>query len=103
MGSRRVLWSLSFAFILCPAIAAAQGTGTIRGRVTETSTGAPVVSAQIRVEGTTLGALTGSDGTYTITGVPAGAQFISNRRVGFATERAAVYAASDEYVQLDYV
>lgn len=102
MGSRRVLWSLSFAFLLCPAIAAAQGTGTIRGRVTETSTGAPVPSAQIRVEGTTLGALTAPDGTYTITGVPAGPQFISTRRVGFAPERAAVSATAGETVTRDF-
>src|SRR5688500_1465375 len=102
MGSRRVLWSLSFAFLLCPAIAAAQGTATIRGRVTETATGAPVPSAQIRVEGTTLGALTGPDGTYTITGVPPGPQFISTRRVGFAPERVPVSATAGATVTRDF-
>ena len=102
MGSRRVLWSLSVAFLLCPLVAAAQGTGTIRGRVTETGSGAPVVSAQIRVEGTTLGALTGADGTYTITGVPAGTHFVGTRRVGFAPERAAVSAAAGETVTRDF-
>src|SRR5688572_12069345 len=103
MGSRRVLLSFTIAFLVAPAFAAAQGTGTIRGRVTETATGAPVPSAQIRVEGTTLGALTGPDGMYTITGVPAGEQFVSTRRVGFAPERAAVSAAAGETVTRDFV
>ncbi|HEU4749085.1 MAG TPA: SusC/RagA family TonB-linked outer membrane protein [Gemmatimonadaceae bacterium] len=103
MGSRRVLWSLAIAFLVCPAVAAAQASATITGRVTESATGAPVPSAQIRVEGTTLGALTGPDGTYTISGVPTGAQFISTRRVGFAPERAAVTASAGQTLTRDFV
>jgi len=102
MGSRRLLWFLSVAFLVCPALVAAQATGTIRGRVTEAATGAPLPSAQIRIDGTTLGAQTGPDGTYTITGVPTGAQFVSTRRVGYAPERAAVTASAGETVNRDF-
>jgi TonB-linked SusC/RagA family outer membrane protein len=103
MGSRRLLSFLSFAFLVSPALVAAQATGTIRGRVTEAATGTPVSSAQIRIDGTTLGAQTGPDGTYTISGVPAGALFVSTRRVGYAPERATVTASAGETVTRDFV
>ena len=70
MPLRRVLSFLALAF-LTPALAAAQGTGAIRGKVTDAATGSPLVGVQVRVDGTTIGTVTGSDGTYTINGAPA--------------------------------
>ena len=92
MGSRTLLRLLAIAFLLAPAAAAAQGT--IRGRVTDASNAAPLAGVQIRIDGTTLGTQTGSDGAYTVTGVPAGAQTISARRVGYAPESAAISVAT---------
>jgi Carboxypeptidase regulatory-like domain/TonB-dependent Receptor Plug Domain len=90
MTLRRVLSYLAFALLAGPALAVAQGTGTIRGRITDAASGAPLVGVQIRVDGTTLGAQSGADGTYTIGGVPPGARFVSTRRVGYSPERVAV-------------
>lgn len=90
MGSRCLLRCLTIIALVCPALAAGQGTGTIRGRITDEGTGAGLPSVQIRVDGTTLGAITGADGSYTIGGVPAGSQFVSTRRVGYAPERVTV-------------
>ncbi len=103
MGSRRVRWFLSLVFLVCPSLVAAQATGTVRGRITDAGTGAPVPGVQIRIDGTTLGAQTGTDGSYTIAGVPAGAQFVSTRRVGYAPERAALATAAGETVTRDFV
>ena len=47
--------------------------GTIRGRVVEAGSGAPIGGATITVNGTRLGAMAGSDGRYVITQVPRGA------------------------------
>ncbi len=93
MRSRRLVRFLTLALVLVPALAAAQGTGTIRGRVTDAATGAALPGAQLRIDGTALGTQSGSDGSYTITGVPAGSQFISVRRVGYAPERVAINVA----------
>jgi len=87
---RRGLSFLALALLAFPALAAAQGTGIIRGRVTDAATGAPLSSVVVRVEGTTVGAQTGADGTYAIVGVPAGSQTVSIRRLGYAPQRAAV-------------
>lgn len=89
MPLRRVLSFLALAFVL-PAVAFAQGTGTIRGRVTDAANAAPLAGVQIHVEGTTIGAQSGSDGGYTITGVPAGSRFLTARRVGYTLQRIAV-------------
>jgi len=90
MALGRVMRFLVLTLLACPALAAGQGTGIIRGRISDATTGEPLTGAQIRVEGTTIGAQTGTDGTYTITGVPPGAKFLSARRVGYAPQRVAV-------------
>lgn len=68
------------------AAAAAQPaarTGRIVGRVVDATSGAGVSDVQVRVEGTTLGALSGVDGRFTIAGVPAGNVSLLVRRIGF--------------------
>jgi hypothetical protein len=57
---------------------------TVTGRVTDAVSGAPVEAAQIRVLGTTLGAVADADGRYTIRGVPAGTIEVRALRVGYA-------------------
>ncbi len=90
MPLRRVLSFLAIALLASPALAFGQGTGIIRGRVTDAATGAPLAAVQVRVDGTAAGAQTGPDGTYTITGAPAGSRVLSTRRLGYAPERIAV-------------
>ena len=96
------LLAVILAFATLPALAAAQATGTIRGRITDVSTGAPVASAQVRVEGTTLGTQTAPDGSYAITGVPGGSQSISTRRVGYAPQRVTVQVAPSATVTQNF-
>ena len=88
MPLRRFLGSLAFALLLSPAIASAQNTGTIRGRVTESKSNLPLAGVQISVDGTRLGAQSSNDGTYTITGVPTGQQTLTARRVGYSPQKA---------------
>ncbi|HEX6575892.1 MAG TPA: carboxypeptidase-like regulatory domain-containing protein, partial [Gemmatimonadaceae bacterium] len=87
---RRFLGSLALALLLSPAIASAQSTGTVRGRVTESKSNLPLAGVQVSVDGTRLGAQTSSDGTYTITGVPAGPQTLTARRVGYSPQKATI-------------
>ncbi|MBA3657266.1 MAG: TonB-dependent receptor plug domain-containing protein, partial [Gemmatimonadaceae bacterium] len=88
MALRRVLTSLlAFALIAIPSLSSAQGTGSIRGRVTDATSGVPLVGAQVRVEGTTVGTQTGADGTYIISGAPVGSRILTVRRVGYSPQR----------------
>src|SRR5687768_3460462 len=62
----------------------------VTGRVTDAVSGAPVEAAQIRVLGTTLGAVADVDGRHTIRGVPAGAVELRALRVGYAEQKRAI-------------
>jgi len=71
---RRYLTSIVGAVLmiaLAPAGASAQA-GRIEGTVTDAETKEPLAGANVVVEGTTLRATTGADGSYVITPVPAG-------------------------------
>src|SRR4030081_1020683 len=90
MALGRVMRFLALTLLACPALAAGQGTGIIRGHISDGATGQPLAGVQVRVEGTAVGALANADGTYTITGAPPGARFLSTRRLGYAPQRAAI-------------
>jgi TonB-linked SusC/RagA family outer membrane protein len=90
MTLRRVLSLFALAFLAFPALAIAQGTGVVRGRVTDAANGSPLAGAQVRIEGTTIGTQTGADGSYTLAGAPIGAKAVTVRRVGYVPERIAV-------------
>lgn len=62
--------------------ALATGTAVIRGKVTNAG-GVPVAEARVSVQGTTASTATNADGTFTLTGVPAGTQAVLVRRVGY--------------------
>ena len=102
MQFRRVLSCFALAFLASPTLAVGQGTGIIRGRVTDAATGAPVLGVQVRVEGTTAGAMTDESGAYTITGVAPGTRAVSTRRVGFAPSRATVEVPASGTANQDF-
>ncbi len=63
MNRLKLLLSL-FVFMGCTALMAQ--TVTIKGTVTSADDGLPIPSAGVTVRGTTVGTLTGADGTYTV-------------------------------------
>ncbi|TVR67648.1 MAG: SusC/RagA family TonB-linked outer membrane protein, partial [Gemmatimonadales bacterium] len=82
--------------------AAAQQTGTVDGVVSAAETGQPLAGAQVTVEGTTLGTLTGADGTFSLSNVPAGTQNLEVRFIGFATTRQEVEVVAGEVVEVTF-
>lgn len=82
MRSRDIGVVLFLASLAAPL--AAQAQGSIHGRVTDATTGAPLSAAQLSVTGTRLGGITDETGSYTISGVSAGAHSVSVRRIGYA-------------------
>jgi TonB-dependent SusC/RagA subfamily outer membrane receptor len=70
--------------LACPVLLVAQTPiGTISGRVTDASLGRGLPDAQVTINGTRLGAVTGPNGEYTLTGVPTGQRTITVRRIGY--------------------
>ena len=71
-------------------------TGTLRGRVIEAGADRGVVGAQVSVSETRLGAITGDNGRFVITGVPTGPRTLTIRRLGYqAATRAVNVTAGD--------
>ena len=62
------------AGLLFPLVLLAQNS--VRGTVKEAATGEPVIGASVMVQGTTMGTITNLDGSYDLTGVPAGATLV---------------------------
>src|SRR5690242_6309105 len=58
--------------------------GTVSGRVTDARSGDPVSGVSVTVANTQLGAVTGNDGSYRISGIAAGPHAITARRIGYA-------------------
>ena len=87
---------------LAPAALGAQTTGTVQGRVTDAGNGQPLPSAQVRIEGTVLGALSDVNGQYTIPNVPTGRRGVVARRIGYAEARREVDVTSATPASADF-
>ncbi len=86
---RRFCRAISGTLLLCVIGAIpvfAQATGTVAGRVTDSDSGEGIAAAQVVIDGTQLGRATDAEGRYTITGVPAGTQTVSVRRIGYTRQ-----------------
>jgi hypothetical protein len=82
------LFSILFTFsLICPAFAISQTVpqGTIRGRVIDDSTNAPVFLANAYVANTVLGSTTDSTGQFTIEHVPVGPHTLIVSFIGYQT------------------
>lgn len=72
-----------FLLLALPGVALAQATGTLAGRVIDAQSREGLPGANVRIEGTTLGAATDLDGNYRIIGVPVGAYTITASFAGY--------------------
>ena len=81
--------------------ATAQGTGTIRGTVTDAVTRRPVDGVQVFVVGTDLGTLSNAAGQFQFN-VAAGPVTLRTRRVGFGSSSKAVTVTAGETTVVDF-
>lgn len=77
---------LSFLPALLLSLSVSAGTGTLKGKVTDSQTGEPLVSSSILVLGTTLGAATDLSGNYVISSLKAGIYTIKAVYVGYDSQ-----------------
>lgn len=101
MAPRRCLVVLA-ALCCLSRPAAAQETGSVRGRVTDAATGQPVGAARATVTGTSLATTVGANGQFVLLGVPAGSREIVVQRVGFAPARQRVEVLAGQTATVDF-
>ena len=85
--------------LVAPSRAVAQGT--IEGRVRAAGTGAGLAGAHLSLTELGIGATTGPQGLYRITGVPAGTHGVMIQIIGYGTQLQEVVVADGQTTRLD--
>ena len=80
---------------------AAIGPGRVRGTVTDSTNGQPIPSANVVLQGTSLGASTNNAGFYHISSVPGGTYTLVVSQVGYRTKHVAVTIQESEILQVN--
>ncbi len=81
---KRKTFYVLFFFALLPSLLLA-GSGRIKGKVTDLSTGEALIGANVFVDGTSYGAATDADGEFTIINLDAGVYTVKASYLGFKT------------------
>src|SRR4029079_7228216 len=71
------------ALLVTAALGAQTPTGTITGRVADSTTHQPLTGGSLLIEGTKLGTVTAGDGTFRLNNVPSGSITVQARRIGY--------------------
>src|SRR3954465_4842841 len=93
MRNLKIGWNLLLAlavFTLPLRVATAQGTGSVRGTVIDSTSQQPVAGAQVQLVGTNRGTFTDAAGVYRFTDVAAGQATVRVQRIGFAPRSVSV-------------
>jgi len=85
--SRKVLIALIGVLLAVPATALAQGTGTVAGTVLDSTTTETLPGVNVVIQELDIGAATGANGKFRITGVPAGEHTLVASFVGYSRKR----------------
>jgi outer membrane receptor for ferrienterochelin and colicins len=83
LARTRALSLLLGGLLLAHAPAEAQGTGTLKGTVTQSGTGQALAGVIVSVDGTNIKGVTNTRGVYTIERVPSGPQTLTFRWLGY--------------------
>jgi len=86
-------FSQVLTLVLLPVFVIAQHT--VSGTVTDASTGDALPGANVVLVGTNMGAAAASDGSYTVTNVPAGSYTITASVIGYADASQSVDVSGD--------
>ncbi|MBL9202752.1 MAG: TonB-dependent receptor [Opitutaceae bacterium] len=90
------------ALSIATAFAQAPATGAIAGRVFNPATGEYVRNAELAVAGTSLVAYSADDGSFTVTGVPAGEVTLTLRYTGYAPASATLRVSTGATATRDF-
>lgn len=89
-----------FLFLLLAAPTCAQSWGTVTGRITESTSGAPIPGVTIVVAGTDFGTASNPDGWYELR-LPAGSHLLRFSAIGYEPRLDSVVIARNETSRLD--
>ncbi|MBC7897876.1 MAG: SusC/RagA family TonB-linked outer membrane protein, partial [Cytophagaceae bacterium] len=85
-----------------PSLTAQTATNRLTGRVSERDGGLPIDGAQVRIDGTTTGTITGADGRFTIGRMQPGTYSVRVIRIGYLSEARSVTVAAGAAATADF-
>lgn len=85
-----------------PARAQGAPTGSVAGRVTDSTTATGITSATVQLEGTRFGAVADQEGRYRIAAVTPGVYTAIARRIGYAARRLSITVTAGQEVIVDF-
>ena len=100
-GGRWYLIALACVAVTGGALGAQPQTGSISGRVVDSTSRQPLPNVTVTVVGTRLGTQTRDDGRYTIAGVPIGPQGVRAARIGYRPGEAQVTVVAGQAANAD--
>src|SRR3954463_539765 len=106
MRNLKIGWNLLLAlavFTLPLRVATAQGTGSVRGTVVDSTSQQPVAGAQVLLVGTNRATSTDAAGVSRFTGVPAGQASVRVQRIGFSQRTTTVTVTDGATAAADIV
>lgn len=77
--------------------------GTVTGKITEAGTNVVLPGANVTIKGTRLGSATGTNGIYTISGVPSGTHTLVVTFMGYKSQEEKVTVSDGARVTADFV
>lgn len=100
--SNRILTILLFTFFIITSQTFAQGTGSIKGKITDGSTGEELFGANVVVQGTTLGSSTDFEGNFIIRNIPEGEHSIKISYIGYNPKSAVVNIVPNRTLEMNF-
>jgi len=100
----RALLALAAGVLLAAIVSTplAAQAGIVEGTVTDEQQRA-LAGVQVMIVGTQRGTITGGDGTYRVTGVPAGSREVRAQRIGYRTETQQIQVSPETTVAANFV
>ena len=100
MKLHQIIFPVIFS-VVCLLTQSAWAQQQITGSVTDAETGDALVSASIQIAGSDIAAVSGSDGSFELSGVPEGSHTLVIRYLGYQTQEQEVDIGSGETKDLD--
>jgi TonB-dependent starch-binding outer membrane protein SusC len=102
MALRHLVPALVGSVLFATGLGAQAATGTVTGRVVDSTSQQPIPNVNIVVMGGQRGTVSRDDGSFTLTGVPVGAQSLRASRIGYRPQRTDVVVAAGATVTAQF-
>ncbi len=98
----KILIPILLTILILPISVFGMVNGTIKGKVIDKQTGEALPGANIIIKGTTMGAASGPDGSYTIANVPPGTYTLVATFIGYDVAEQQVNVVADEVANVNF-